>query len=141
MLNFCDRRGGKGCKSDRSRHELSNEYLFAKIGVDTAENEPLKVHLIFRLSSDLIFTEPPRPKMRVREDQFFADRSASRITKYNRYGVPERYYLHAMSTSSGAALFEFQVFQFCSFFLNRLVRRALGTCSSLDGTVVWTPSE
>ena len=27
----------------RSRRELSNEYLFAKIGVDTAENEPLNV--------------------------------------------------------------------------------------------------
>ena len=27
----------------RSRRELSNEYLLAKIGVDTAENEPLKV--------------------------------------------------------------------------------------------------
>ena len=27
----------------RSRRELSNEYLFAKIGVDTAENEPLEV--------------------------------------------------------------------------------------------------
>ena len=26
----------------RSRQELSNEYLLAKIGVDTAENEPLK---------------------------------------------------------------------------------------------------
>ena len=38
------------CKSCRSRQELSNEtdsysneYLLAKIGVDTAENEPLKV--------------------------------------------------------------------------------------------------
>ena len=39
----------------------SNEYLLAKIGVDTAENEPLKVHLIFKLSWDLIFTEPLRP--------------------------------------------------------------------------------
>ena len=29
----------QGCKSDRSRQELSNEYLLAKIGVDTAENE------------------------------------------------------------------------------------------------------
>ena len=48
-----------GCKSDRSRQELS-KYLFAKIGVDTAENEPLKVHLIFKLW-DLIFTEPSRP--------------------------------------------------------------------------------
>ena len=27
----------------RSRRELSNAYLLAKIGVDTAENEPLKV--------------------------------------------------------------------------------------------------
>ena len=27
----------------RSRRELSNAYLFAKIGVDTAENEPLEV--------------------------------------------------------------------------------------------------
>ena len=27
----------------RSRRELSNEYLIAKIGVDTAENEPLEV--------------------------------------------------------------------------------------------------
>ena len=31
------------CKSCRSRQELSNEYLLAKIGVGTAENEPLKV--------------------------------------------------------------------------------------------------
>ena len=30
-------------KKCRSRQELSNEYLLAKIGVDTAENEPLKV--------------------------------------------------------------------------------------------------
>ena len=40
----------------------SNEYFLAKIGVDTAENEPLKVHLIFKLW-DLIFTEPPRPQL------------------------------------------------------------------------------
>ena len=38
----------------------SNEYLLAQIGVDTAENEPLKVHLFFQ-PWDLIFTEPPRP--------------------------------------------------------------------------------
>ena len=36
-------RGAKVCKSCRSRQELSNEYLLAKIGVDTAENEPLEV--------------------------------------------------------------------------------------------------
>ena len=35
--------GAKACKSRRSRQEFSNEYLLAKIGVDTAENEPLKV--------------------------------------------------------------------------------------------------
>ena len=35
-------------------------YLLTKIGVDTAENEPLKVHSIFKLW-DLISTEPPRP--------------------------------------------------------------------------------
>ena len=39
----------------------SKEYLLAKIGVDTAENEPRKVHLIFTLW-DFIFTEPPRPR-------------------------------------------------------------------------------
>ena len=27
LLKFCDRRGAKGCKSDRSHQELSNEYL------------------------------------------------------------------------------------------------------------------
>ena len=30
------------CKSDRSRRELSNEYLLANIGFDTAENEHSK---------------------------------------------------------------------------------------------------
>ena len=35
--------GAKACKSCRSRQELSNEYLLAKFGFDTAENEPLKV--------------------------------------------------------------------------------------------------
>ena len=48
------------CESCRSRQELFNEDLLAKIGVDTAENEPLKVHLIIQ-PRDLIFTEPPRP--------------------------------------------------------------------------------
>ena len=31
------------CKSERSYQELSNEYLVAKIGLDTAENESSKV--------------------------------------------------------------------------------------------------
>ena len=54
-LNFLDLSGAKACKSCRSRQELSNEYLLAKIGVDTAENEPFKVHLIIK-PWDLIFT-------------------------------------------------------------------------------------
>ena len=41
FLNFWDLSGAKVCTSCRSRRELSNEYLVAKIGVDTAENEPL----------------------------------------------------------------------------------------------------
>ena len=45
---------------------MSTEYLLAKIGVDTAENEPLKVHLIVKLW-DLIFTEPPRPGSRPKQ--------------------------------------------------------------------------
>ena len=36
------------CKSCGSRQELSNEYLLAKIGVDSAENELLKVWKRFR---------------------------------------------------------------------------------------------
>ena len=32
------------CKSDRSRQELSNEYLVAKIGFDAAENEQFNFH-------------------------------------------------------------------------------------------------
>ena len=35
--------GAEVCRSCRSRQELSNEVLHAKIGFDTAENEPLKV--------------------------------------------------------------------------------------------------
>ena len=60
LLKYWVLSGAKACKSCRSRQELSNEYLVAKFGVDTAENEPLKVHLIIQ-PWDLIFAEPPRP--------------------------------------------------------------------------------
>ena len=59
MLTFCDRRGARGWKSDRSCQEPSNEYLVAKIGVDIADNEPPKVRSIFKLR-DLVFANPPR---------------------------------------------------------------------------------
>ena len=41
LLEFWDLSGAKVCTSCRSRQALSNEYLLAKIGVDTADNEPL----------------------------------------------------------------------------------------------------
>jgi len=37
-------------KSYRSRQELSNNYLLAKVGVDKAENEPLKIWTWFNPS-------------------------------------------------------------------------------------------
>ena len=40
LLNCWDWSGAKECTSCRSRKMLQNEYLLAKIGVDTAENEP-----------------------------------------------------------------------------------------------------
>ena len=58
----------------RSRRELSNEYLLAKIGVDTAENEPLevwgKIQFIFHLPPYLppssprqhVYSEPRPPQ-------------------------------------------------------------------------------
>ena len=45
-------------KSDRSRRELYNEYLVAKVDVDTAENALLKVRFVFELFSRMfVFTE------------------------------------------------------------------------------------
>ncbi len=45
----------------RSRRELSNEYLLAKIRFDTAENELIWFWLILVVSSDLILTERSHP--------------------------------------------------------------------------------
>ena len=38
-----DSKGANECTSDRSRQELAEEHLLAKIGFDTAEYESLKV--------------------------------------------------------------------------------------------------
>ena len=43
VFSTWDSKGAKDCKSCRSRKMLSNEYLVAKFGFDTEENEPLKV--------------------------------------------------------------------------------------------------
>ena len=47
--------GAKACKSCRSRQELSNEYLLAKFGFDTAENEPEYGYRISLIFVSLIF--------------------------------------------------------------------------------------
>ena len=49
------------CKSCRSRQERSKEYsvFICKIGVDTAENEPLNVRLIFKLWESLFTSRRP----------------------------------------------------------------------------------
>ena len=43
IFNFSSVLPKDACKSDRSRQVLSNDYLFAKIGFDTAENDPSTV--------------------------------------------------------------------------------------------------
>ena len=43
----------------RSRRELSNAYLLAKFGFDTAENEPCKVKPALRVQILIIITDPP----------------------------------------------------------------------------------
>ena len=42
-IKYCGLSGAKACKSCRSRQELSNAYFVAKIGFDTAENEPSEI--------------------------------------------------------------------------------------------------
>ena len=44
FLKYWGLSGAKACKYCRSRQKLSNEYLLAKIGFDTAENEPINFH-------------------------------------------------------------------------------------------------
>ena len=60
LVKFWSLSGAKVCESCRSRHELSNEYLLAKIGVDTAENEPPKVwrkiHFIYSIFTKIMTT-------------------------------------------------------------------------------------
>ena len=43
MVCQLDSKSANVSRSCRSRQDLSNEYLLAKFGVDTAENGPLKV--------------------------------------------------------------------------------------------------
>ena len=55
---ICFWRGVKGCKSDRFGQELSNDYV-AKIGVDKAVNELIKICFVFKVR-DVRFIDPPR---------------------------------------------------------------------------------
>ena len=43
LMIFLGRSGEKECKADRFRQEFSKEYLVAKVGFDSAENEPSEV--------------------------------------------------------------------------------------------------
>jgi len=70
----------------RSRRELSNEYLLAKIGFDTAENEPLKVRI-----TDHTFDHIPsvlymlwQPKYSCLFEMTWAKRN-SKVRSVNRY--------------------------------------------------------
>ena len=45
----------------RSRRELSKEYLLAKIGVDTAENEPLEVWVENSIQYSIVSLEATPP--------------------------------------------------------------------------------
>ena len=67
LLKYWGLSGAKICKFCRSRQQLSNEYLLSKIGVDTAENEPLKVwgeSLIYSLLFIRVLTRTWRPRRR-----------------------------------------------------------------------------
>ena len=54
FLKYWGLRGAKACKYCRSRQELSNEYLLAKFGVDTEENEPQKSLLIWLKNQGMV---------------------------------------------------------------------------------------
>ena len=66
LLEVCEWRGAKGCKSNRSRRELSNENLIVKSGFYTAENDLRKVwikdfadHIIRSCAERLVLFESP----------------------------------------------------------------------------------
>ena len=61
FLKYWGLSGAKACKSCRSRQELSNEYSFAKIGFDTAENEPFNFHNFSSLQG-FDFDRPVAPR-------------------------------------------------------------------------------
>ena len=61
LLQFWDLSGAKVCQSCRSRRELSNEYLVAKLGVDTEENYRLSK---FCLGDSIQYTITSLPRGR-----------------------------------------------------------------------------
>ena len=63
----------------RSRRELSNEYLLAKIGVDAAENEPFKVRFIFGLPNSMFTDVPHRQANFAPSSPEPSDRADSRL--------------------------------------------------------------
>ena len=59
FLKKCDFRAVQRNASCRSRRELSNAYLFAKFGFDTAENEPCKVCRVLESGPEARAGPPP----------------------------------------------------------------------------------
>ena len=71
FMKFRGRSGTRVWKSHSSRQELSHECSFAKIGVDTAKNEPLKlggdlIHFLIRLRIAHVFPSPVDREARTR---------------------------------------------------------------------------
>ena len=58
----CDFRAMQRSALCRSRRELSNAYLLAKFGFDTAENEPYQVWPIFGLAGAAVVAGPRVPR-------------------------------------------------------------------------------
>merc|ERR1712139_323376 len=60
LLRFSLSTGAKECQSCRSRKMLKNAYLDAKIGFDTAENEPSEVRgFLIGVRGVMTFPTPP----------------------------------------------------------------------------------
>ena len=72
----------------RSRRELSNAYLLAKIGVDTAENEPLEVweenSIHYSLHSLVITLDGRILDGQIFKTQLEAERGLARLGRHER---------------------------------------------------------
>ena len=113
--------GAKICESCRSRQEASNEYLLAKIGVDTAENETLRVWKWFwRAVGNLDILDPLRKSCSnskiLRSEMRAQETRSSMASKVNRRCEPSS--SHFIVTLS-SLLHKVKIFFICSRFMPR----------------------